>query len=178
MFFLYFKDCVCCFVDWFPSCRVPPCWLWLLPFWCLASVLYRLYADAPSDYTLLLSLMIMLSFFITGVLKLDTPTTLMSTIQFLTTSAFNSKEPSVFKSNLNHRANKSTQIVNAGPRHLQILHTRLRLGCSSLVLFNYDLYRRNRVESHHCERGAVETPIYPLLIELSVVSEYSTNLPV
>ena len=41
-----------------------------------------------------------------------------------------------------------------------ILPTRLRLCCSSL---NYDLYRHNLVESHHCDCGAVETPTHVLL---------------
>ena len=78
----------------------------------------------------------------------------------LTIDLRNSPPRSVFKPSLNHQANKSTQLFNAGPRHLQILHTRLRLDCSSL---NCDLYRRNLVESQHCDCGAVETPTHVLL---------------
>ena len=66
-------------------------------------------------------------------------------------------------------------LFNAGPRHLQILHTRLRLGCSSLKC---DLYRRNLVESQHCD--AVETPTHFLLscpLFQNTQQTYLSNLP-
>ena len=58
-----------------------------------------------------------------------------------------------------------------------ILHTRLRLCCSSL---NYDLYRHNLVESHHCDYGAVETPTHILLscpLFQNTWLTYLSNLP-
>ena len=49
---------------------------------------------------------------------------------------------------------KLPMYFNTGPRHLQIIHTRLRLGCSSL---NYDLFRKNIVPSQACLCGEVES---------------------
>lgn len=49
---------------------------------------------------------------------------------------------------------KPPSYFNTGPRKLQILHTRLRLGCSSL---NDDLFRKNISPSNLCICGQVET---------------------
>ena len=47
-----------------------------------------------------------------------------------------------------------------GPRKFQILHTRLRLGCSSL---SDDLFRKNIIPSRACVCGQVETVRHYLL---------------
>ncbi|MES9883011.1 MAG: reverse transcriptase family protein [Sedimenticola sp.] len=41
----------------------------------------------------------------------------------------------------------------AGPRYLQVIHTRLRMKCSAL---NFDLFRKNIIESPNCQCGHVE----------------------
>ncbi|XP_053396163.1 uncharacterized protein LOC128556153 [Mercenaria mercenaria] len=70
--------------------------------------------------------------------------------------------PSVnaFKSNLNKNLPKSNPLFNAGSRKGQILHARLRLGCSSL---NYDLNRRGITNTARCDCGEIETVDHYLL---------------
>lgn len=55
---------------------------------------------------------------------------------------------------------KPPNYFNTGPRKLQILHTRLRLGCSSL---NDDLFRKNISESNTCACGQTESVCHFLL---------------
>ena len=64
--------------------------------------------------------------------------------------------PSVasFKHRLNRDLNKPPIYFNAGTRRGQILHTRLRLECSSL---NAHLYRKNLVPEPTCQCGAILT---------------------
>ena len=65
-----------------------------------------------------------------------------------------------FKSALNRSLGKPSPLFNIGTRPGQILHTRLRLGCSSL---NYDLCRRSLIDSPLCSCGDVETVNHFLL---------------
>ena len=65
-----------------------------------------------------------------------------------------------FKRNLCPGVNKTSTLYNVGSRKGQILHTRLRLGCSSL---NYDLYRRNITDSPLCACKQVESVSHFLL---------------
>jgi hypothetical protein len=65
-----------------------------------------------------------------------------------------------FKSALNKNLRKPSLFFNVGTRSGQILHARLRLGCSSL---NYDLNRRSLVDSPFCTCGAVENVNHFLL---------------
>ena len=58
-----------------------------------------------------------------------------------------------FKRHLNQHRATVPKYFYTGNRKLQILHTRLRLGCSSL---NYDLFLKNIVESPLCRCGDVE----------------------
>ena len=65
---------------------------------------------------------------------------------------------------------KPKSISSFGSRRAQILHARLRLGCSSL---NFDLHRRSIVDSPLCSCGSVETVDHfllhcPLLADISV----------
>ena len=55
---------------------------------------------------------------------------------------------------------KPKSIFSFGSRRAQILHARLRLGCSSL---NFDLHRRSIVDSPLCSCGSVETVDHFLL---------------
>ena len=57
------------------------------------------------------------------------------------------------KKYLNSDLSPSPSFYNAGSRLGQVLHTRLRLGCSSL---NAHLYSRNLVESTLCACGEIE----------------------
>ncbi len=61
---------------------------------------------------------------------------------------------SSFKNRLNKDNRKSSPLLNIGNRRDQIMHARLRLGCSSL---NYDLFRKSIVDSPLCTCGAEET---------------------
>ena len=65
-----------------------------------------------------------------------------------------------FKSALNKNMVKPSPLFNLGTRSGQILHTRLRLGCSSL---NFDLFRRSLIDSSLCTCGQVETVNHFLL---------------
>ncbi len=67
---------------------------------------------------------------------------------------------SIFKSRINLNIRKSSPLFNIGNRREQILHARLRLSCSAL---NYDLYRKNIVNSPLCTCGAQETVTHFLL---------------
>ena len=71
-----------------------------------------------------------------------------------------SESLSIFKLNLNKNKPKANPLFNIGSRKGQILHTRLRLGCSSL---NDDLYRRSLVDSNRCSCGEIETVDHYLL---------------
>ena len=66
----------------------------------------------------------------------------------------NSPSITSFKYTLNSSMRKPPPHYNVGCRLGQILHSRLRLGCSSL---NYDLHRKSIVDSPLCECGSVET---------------------
>ena len=60
-----------------------------------------------------------------------------------------------FKRHLNQHRTTVPKYLYTGNRKLKILHTRLRLGCSSL---NYDLFLKNIVESPLCRCSDVEIP--------------------
>lgn len=60
----------------------------------------------------------------------------------------------IFKSLLNRNIQPPPKYFNAGSRMGQILHARLRMGCSSL---NSDLYRKNIVPSPSCRCGEFES---------------------
>ena len=66
----------------------------------------------------------------------------------------------IFKRNLNLSLCKPSPLFNFGSRKGQILHSRLRLGCSAL---NHDLHRRSLIESPMCQCGALETVDHFLL---------------
>ncbi|KAK3105198.1 hypothetical protein FSP39_019583 [Pinctada imbricata] len=69
--------------------------------------------------------------------------------------------PLVLKSFLNKDMIKIPSFYNCGTRRNQILHTRLRLGCSSL----YDhLFSRNLIPTRYCECGLIETTKHYLLL--------------
>lgn len=72
------------------------------------------------------------------------------------------ESPSIssFKHNLDRNKTKASPLFKVGSRLGQILHTRLRLDCSSL---NYDLHRKSIVQSPRCACGAVETTNHYLL---------------
>ena len=59
-----------------------------------------------------------------------------------------------FKHALNRNIKIPPKYFNAGTRMGQILHARLRMGCSSL---NSDLYRKNIVQSPSCSCGEFES---------------------
>ncbi len=65
-----------------------------------------------------------------------------------------------FKSRISKNISKPSLLYKVGSRKPQILHTRLRLDCSSL---NYDLHRRSIVDSPNCTCGAEETVSHFLL---------------
>jgi hypothetical protein len=65
-----------------------------------------------------------------------------------------------FKKKITQCPTKSCPLFNVGDRKLQIYHSRLRLGCSSL---NFDLHRRNITSSPDCICGAIETPSHFLI---------------
>ena len=75
-------------------------------------------------------------------------------------SARNALSLQVFKTKLQTQKHKSTINYNSGARINQILHCRLRLGCSSL---KHDLYRKNIINSPLCTSGQVETQTHYLL---------------
>lgn len=62
-----------------------------------------------------------------------------------------------FKYRLNRNIKKPPKYYNAGSRKGQILHSRLRMECSSL---NSHLYRKNIVPSPSCECGGFESPYH------------------
>lgn len=66
----------------------------------------------------------------------------------------------IFKSKLNGQLKKPPIYYFTGDRKAQILHTRLRLGCSSL---NHDLFRKSIVNDSHCSCGNIETVNHYLL---------------
>ena len=78
----------------------------------------------------------------------------------LSSSSKNSTTYRSFKGSLLRPRTTCKPFYNVGNRQGQILHTRLRLGCSSL---NYDLHRRSLVESPLCSCGLQETVSHYLL---------------
>ena len=72
----------------------------------------------------------------------------------LPTEIKNATSLSIFKSLLNRNMQRPPKYFNAGHRIGQILHARLRMGCSSL---NSDLYRKHIVASPSCHCGAFES---------------------
>ena len=72
----------------------------------------------------------------------------------------NAQSVQVFKTKLQTQKHKPTINYNSGARINQILHCRLRLGCSSL---NHDLYRKNIIHHPLCTCGQIETQAYYLL---------------
>ena len=86
-----------------------------------------------------------------------------------------------FKNYLNHNRMSVLKYFYTGNRKTQILHTRLRIKCSSL---NSDLYSKNITESPFCRCRQVENPHHYLLCcpfytaqrneLLNAVSEYQT----
>ena len=65
-----------------------------------------------------------------------------------------------FKSSLNKQQQKVPRYYYTGSRKGQILHTRLRLSCSSL---NHDLFKCSLTETPNCACGSVETASHFLL---------------
>lgn len=59
-----------------------------------------------------------------------------------------------FKHQLNKDLKQIPKYYAIGERHLQIQHTRLRTGCSSL---NHDLFSKNITDSPLCTCGEIET---------------------
>ena len=66
-----------------------------------------------------------------------------------------------FKHRLNRDLNRPPIYFNAGTRNGQILHTRLRLECSSL---NSHLCRKNLVPEPTCKCGALESSYHYLFV--------------
>ena len=85
---------------------------------------------------------------------------------------------SSFKRSINpNRRNNSNAYLYAGLRKNQILHTRLRLSCSSL---NHDLHRRSLIDSPLCSCGHIETVSHYLLSCTNYSAHrtnYLSNLP-
>ena len=67
---------------------------------------------------------------------------------------------SIFKHRISLNMQKPPVYYSAGSRLGQILHSRLRLECSSL---NYDLHRKSIVEHPYCACGEIETSKHFLL---------------
>ncbi len=65
-----------------------------------------------------------------------------------------------FKHQLNKNMHKPPPYYSTGSRLGQVLHTRIRLGCSSL---NHDLFRKSIVESPLCACGESETASHFLM---------------
>lgn len=92
-------------------------------------------------------------------------------------STRNSPTIGTFKNKLKPRKHTTPLCYNSGERKNQILHCRLRLGCSSL---KNDLYRKNIVDSPLCTCGAVETISHYLLHCPNYIPQrhfYFRNLP-
>ncbi len=94
-------------------------------------------------------------------------------------SIINRTSPSIesFKARINKNVSKASPLFTLGSRHCQVLHTRLRLSCSSL---NHDLHRRSLIESPNCTCGSTETVSHFLLHCNKYVHQrqlYLTNLP-
>ena len=64
-----------------------------------------------------------------------------------------------FKTFLNRDRKKVPKYYFVGKRKLQILHTRIRINCSSL---NSDLFLKNMIESPACTCGIVENAYHSL----------------
>ena len=75
-------------------------------------------------------------------------------------SVRNSSSLEMFKSAINRSNRHIPPHYHVGTRRGQILHTRLRLGCSSL---NHDLHRKSIVDSPLCRCGEIETVKHFLL---------------
>ena len=65
----------------------------------------------------------------------------------------NSDSPNSFKRRLNDKDRYIPKYYYSGNRKLQILHTRLRTGCSSL---NHDLFFKHITDSPLCRCGEIE----------------------
>lgn len=72
-----------------------------------------------------------------------------------------SQSLSIFKHKLNLHLPKPPLYFNIGSREGQVLHARIRLGCSAL---NFDLHRKSIINSPLCRCGAIETPTHYLLL--------------
>lgn len=82
-----------------------------------------------------------------------------------------------FKARINKNVSKASPLFNVGSRQGQVLHTRLRLSCSSL---NYDIHRRSLIDSPNCTCGSTETVSHFLLYCQKYEHQrqlYFTNLP-
>ena len=66
-----------------------------------------------------------------------------------------------FKYKLRTHSAKPSLLYNVGSRRNQIMHCRLRLGCSSL---NHDLHRKNIIDSPLCTCNAIENASHFLMI--------------
>ena len=71
----------------------------------------------------------------------------------LPSSTKTSSSLGIFKNKINAPCTHINRFYYYGDRRLQVLHVRLRTGCSAL---NYDLNRKNIVTSSSCSCGAVE----------------------
>ena len=65
-----------------------------------------------------------------------------------------------FKNLINRNLTKPPKYYYEGERRAQILHTRLRLGCSSL---NYDLFKNHVSDTDKCNCGLIESSEHFLL---------------
>lgn len=82
-----------------------------------------------------------------------------------------------FRQNLRSNYLKPRSYYSIGSRMGQLLHTRLRLNCSSL---NHDLFRKSIIENSLCSCGEIETTSHFLLVcrNYSIIrQQYMSNLP-
>ena len=86
------------------------------------------------------------------------------------------QSPSIssFKFRLNRDINKPPKYYNTGTRMVQILHTRIRLECSSL---NAHLYRKNIVPEPTCQCGGFESSYHFFFICQIFIDARTRYLP-
>ena len=86
------------------------------------------------------------------------------------------QSPSIFsfKFRLNRDTNKTPKYYNTGTRMGQILHTHIRLECSSL---NAHLYRKNIVPELTCQCGGFESSYHFFFVCPIFVDARSRYLP-
>ena len=78
-----------------------------------------------------------------------------------------------FKNLINRNLTKPPKYYYEGERRAQILHTRLRLGCSSL---NYDLFKNHVSDTDKCNCGLIESSEHFLLHCANLIQFNQYNL--